>query len=95
MAKEQPAAHEDGGEQPILDRAELRSPLVARVDGPSLLPGHGDPEAFLRIDEVVMIILAKIELHPVDLACEPAVARGVVGRHRGTGLIADVGRLVG
>src|SRR5215207_10514489 len=61
----------------------------------SLLPGHGDPEPFLGINEVVMIILAKIELHPVDLAREPAVARSVVGGDRGTGLVADVGGLVG
>ncbi len=44
-----------------------------------LLPRHGDPEPFLGVDEVVMIIFAEIELHPVDLAGEPAVACGVVG----------------
>jgi hypothetical protein len=38
-----------------------------------LLPGHGDPEPFLRVDEVVVIIFAKIDLHPIDLARGPAV----------------------
>jgi hypothetical protein len=39
-----------------------------------LLPGHGDPEPFLRVDEVVGIIFADIDLHPIDLARGPAVA---------------------
>jgi hypothetical protein len=43
-----------------------------------LLPGHSDAQAFLGVDEVIVIILAKIELHPVDLAGEPAAVRGVV-----------------
>ena len=40
--------------------------LAAR--GISLLPGHGDAEPFLRVDEVIMIILAEIELHPVEVS---------------------------
>jgi hypothetical protein len=48
-----------------------------------LLPRHGDPEPLLGIDGVVVIILAQIELHPVDLAREPAVARGVIRGDRG------------
>ena len=39
------------------------------------LPRNGDPELFLRVDEVVMIIVAKIELKPGDLARELAAAR--------------------
>src|SRR5688572_25309820 len=35
-----------------------------------------------------MIILAKINLHPVDLAGEPAVARAVVRSDRGAGLVS-------
>ena len=40
--------------------------LAAR--GISLLPRHGDAEPFLRVDEVIMIILAEIELHPVEVS---------------------------
>ena len=36
------------------------------------LPRHGDAETFFGIDEVVVVVVAEIELHPVDLAGEPA-----------------------
>ena len=61
----------------------------------SLLPSHGDAQAFLGVDEVVVVILAEIDLHPVDLAGEPAAVGGVVGCDGGAGFVADVGGLVG
>ena len=59
----------------------------ADVEHPALAAGPDGAQ--------VVIIFAEIELHPVDLAGEPAVARCVVRGDRGTGLVADVGRLVG
>jgi hypothetical protein len=60
-----------------------------------LLPDHGDAEAFLGVDEVVVVVTAEVELDPVDLAGEPAAAGAVVGSDGGSRLVADVGRLVG
>ena len=40
--------------------------LAAR--GISLLPRHSDAEPLLEVDEVIMIILAEIELHPVEVS---------------------------
>jgi hypothetical protein len=60
-----------------------------------LLSGHGNAEALLGVDEVVEIIVAKINLHPVDLASEPAAMCVVVGRNGGARLVSDVGSLVG
>jgi hypothetical protein len=41
------------------------------------LPGHGDAESFLGVDEVVVIVGAEIDLYPVDLAGEPTATSGV------------------
>src|SRR5688572_29597506 len=60
-----------------------------------LLPCHGDAEALLRVDVVVVVVDADVELNPVDLAGEPARVRGVVAGDGGAGLVADVGGLVG
>ena len=73
------------------ERPDLRS----LATGVWLLPGHGDAEAFVGVDEVVVVVGAEVELDPVDLAGEPAVLGGVVGGDGGAGLVADVGRLVG
>src|SRR6476659_7444754 len=61
---------------------------------PRLLPGHGDAEAFLRVDEVIVVVVAEIDLHPMNLAPETARSRRVVGGDGGTGLMADVGGFV-
>ena len=37
-----------------------------------LLPGHRDPEPFVRVDEVVVVVVAEVDLHPVDPAGEAA-----------------------
>ena len=50
----------------------------ARGRGASL-PGHCDAHAFLGVDEVVVIVAAEVDLHPVDLSGEPAALGGVVG----------------
>ncbi len=42
-----------------------------------LLPGHGDAEPFLGGDEVVLVVVADVELDPPDAAGEHPV-RGVV-----------------
>src|SRR5450432_399877 len=41
-----------------------------------LLPGHGDADEFLRLDQVVVVVVAEVDLHEVDLAVELA---GVAG----------------
>ena len=75
----------------------LRNVAATQFRRPSgvLLPGHGDAEAFVGVDEVVVVVVAEVDLDPVDLAGEPAGGGGVVGRDGGAGLVADVGRLVG
>ena len=40
-------------------------------------------QAFFRIDEVVVIVGAEVDLHPVDLPIEPAVLGCVVRADRG------------
>jgi hypothetical protein len=59
-----------------------------------LLPCHGDAEAFIGVDEVIVIVVAEVDLDPVDLGDEPAAPRGVVGGDGRAGFVADVGRLV-
>jgi len=61
---------------------------------PQLLAGHGDAEAFVGVDEVVVVVVAEVELDPVDLSGEPAAAGAVVGGDSGAGFVADVGRLI-
>src|SRR3954468_14250962 len=47
-----------------------RRPPNARV-GP-LLKGRGDPDPFVGVDVVVVVVAADVELHPVNLAGEAA-----------------------
>jgi hypothetical protein len=49
-------------------------------------------EAFLGVDVVVVVVVAEVDLHPVDGAGEAAGSRVVVGGDSGAGLVADVGR---
>jgi len=58
------------------------------------LPGHGDAEPLVRVDEVVVVVVAEVDLHPSDLAGEPAGAGGVVETDRCARPIADVGGLI-
>ena len=60
-----------------------------------LLPRHGDLQPLLRADKVIMVVLAEVDLHPVDLAGEGTGLAVVVGRDRRAALAADVCRLVG
>src|SRR5688572_22716230 len=62
----------------------------------ALLARHRHTEALFWRDEVVGVlgILAKVDLHPVDLAVETAGLEGVFGTDRRAGLVADVCRLV-
>ena len=39
---------------------------------PCLLPGHGDAEPLIRVNEVVVVVDAQVDLNPVDLAGETA-----------------------
>jgi hypothetical protein len=43
-----------------------------------LLPRDRDAEAFLGVDEVVVIVGADLELHPVDLSGEASAVGGAV-----------------
>ena len=70
--------------------------LCIRLRDPvRLLAGHGDAKPFLGVDEVVVVVVAEVDLYPVDPAGEPAGRWGVVGGDGGAGLVADVGGLVG
>src|SRR4051812_19221376 len=59
------------------------------------LPGDGDAEPLLRGDEVVVVVVTGVELHPVDLPGEAAAVGVVVRADRRPRLVADVGGLVG
>jgi hypothetical protein len=61
--------------------ATVSDPITTTGRG-RLLPGDGDAKAFLGVDQVVVVVLAEIDLHPVDLAGEPAAGGGVVGSCR-------------
>jgi len=61
----------------------------------SLLPGHSDADNVVRVNHVVIIVLAQVDLDPVKFAGEPACFDSVVRRNRRAGLIADIGRLIG
>ena len=62
--------------------------IVNRRPVPASLTGHGDAEAFLGVDEVVVVVLADADLDPADLAGEPTALCGVVGSDAGAGLVA-------
>src|SRR6476469_665684 len=59
-----------------------------------LLAGHGDAEAFVGVDVVVVVVGAEVDLDPVDLAGESAGFGGVVGADGCAGFVADVGGFV-
>ena len=45
-------------------------PRRATDHGPRLLPGHGDAEPLLGVNEMVVVVDAKVDLDPMDLAGE-------------------------
>jgi hypothetical protein len=56
-----------------------------------LLPGQGNAEALLGVDQVVVVVGAEVDLHPVDLALEAARSCCVVRGDGGAGFVADIG----
>ena len=44
----------------------------------SLLPGHRQVQPFLRRDEVIVDVLAQVDLHPIDFPIKYAGKAGVV-----------------
>src|SRR6266542_1965181 len=71
------------------------SALVTRHSFPLLLPCHRAAQTFFGRDHVIGVILAEIDLHPVNLAAEDAAVAVVIGSYRRAGLAADVSCLVG
>ena len=59
-----------------VDHAAIGTPLPPRQ---LLLPRHRHTPALFRIDEVIVIVLAHVELHPVYLAGELARFGSVIG----------------
>ena len=57
------------------------SSCVPRLCAP-LLPRHGDLEPLLGRDQVIVVVIAEVDLHPFDSAGERVSARPVVGRGR-------------
>ena len=53
---------------------------VAAVRGwQPTITGLGDPEPLVGIDEVVVVVVAEVDLHPRDVAAPGVVLRAVVG----------------
>jgi len=73
-----------------------RPGLSSRHCGRPLLPRHRHAQAFFRRDVVVCVlgVLIEIDLHPVDLAGEPARVRRVIGADRRARFAADICRFV-
>jgi hypothetical protein len=69
---------------------ERPGPSVGRRASP-----YRDPEALLRTDQAVIIILLQIDLDAVDLAAELVVCWTIVRRDRRAGLLPDVAGLIG
>ena len=67
-------------------------PVERGTTSPTAAPSP--PAGVPRVDEVVVVVVADVDLHPVDLAGELAAVGAVVGGDRGAGLVADVGGLV-
>jgi hypothetical protein len=59
------------------------------------LAGHEHVDVVLRVDHVAVVVLADLELDPVELAGERAGVHVVVGGDGGPGLSADVEAFVG
>jgi len=62
--------------------------------GLCLLPGHGDADDFLHVDQVVVVVVAEVDLHQVDLAVE-LTRTAVVGADGHAEVFSDVGGFVG
>src|SRR4026209_1572662 len=76
----------------------MRTTMPLTTCGPRprrLLPSHGDAQALLGVDEVVVVVVTELDLHPVDRSGEAAGLGRVVGGPPGARLVADVRRLVG
>ena len=58
-------------------RSGLRTLSLVKVSR-SLLPGHGQVQPFLGSDEVIVGVLAQVDLHPVVLPVKYAGLAGVV-----------------
>ena len=54
-----------------MNRRTSRLRLISEAC-PCLLPGHGDAEPLIRVNEVVVVVDAQVDLDPVDLARETA-----------------------
>ena len=76
-------------------RFALYWPLSTLDTPPSSLPCHGDPQPLFRTDEVIGVIFAEIDLHPVDFAAKPTSLRSIIARYWSAAFIADIRRLVG
>jgi hypothetical protein len=71
---------------------QQRVPAMSRTAG--LLAGHGDLEVVLGWDEVAVVVVAEVELDPLDGAGERVAAGWVVVGDRRAGVGAHVGGLV-
>jgi len=60
-----------------------------------LLLRHRNLEPLFRRDQVVVIVLLQVDLHPVDLTTKLVIARAVIRRDRGALILADVAGLIG
>src|SRR3989442_3881896 len=56
--------------------------LVPRPSSLFLLPRHRDLYPLFRTDEVIVVVFAEIDLHPVNLAAEDAAVAVVIGSNR-------------
>ena len=52
-----------------------------RCAKPSLLTRHGDREALLSRDQMIVVVFLQIDLDPIDLTAERIAARAVIRRH--------------
>jgi hypothetical protein len=56
-----------------------------------LVPHHGKAQAFLARDQVVVVVLSQVDLHPVDDPVEDACLSVVVGCDSRAALPSNVG----
>ena len=59
------------------------------------MAGHEHLEVVLRVDHVGVVVVADLELDPVDLAGEHTALHVILGGDRGPGLAANVQAFVG
>jgi hypothetical protein len=62
---------------PSVGVPDLRTVVLLKASG-SLLPGHGQIQPFLWSDEVIVDVLAQVDLHPIDFPIKYAGKAGVV-----------------